>query len=190
MKCTICATEIENPTKYQKYKFKKDGRVYCCAECGKEYARRISSETMAKTNRKYASERMKKNNPMKNAITREKVSVKLKAIGHKPKIRGGNGQITIPQLLLATALGWEIEYPVKTLKKENYPSIYKIDIANPILKIGIEVDGSSHCALSRQAEDKKKVDLLNSLGWNILRFKNEEVLNNLSGCIDRVMSMI
>ena len=82
------------------------------------------------------------------------------------------------------------EYPVKTLKKENYPSIYKIDIANPILKIGIEVDGNSHCALSRQAEDKKKVDLLNSLGWNILRFKNEEVLNNLSGCIDRVMSLI
>ena len=133
---------------------------------------------------------MKKNNPMKNAITREKVSVKLKAIGHKPKIRGGNGQITNPQLLLATALGWEMEYPVKTLKKENYPSIYKIDIANPILKIGIEVDGNSHCALSRQAEYKKKVDLLNSLGWYILRFKYEEVLINLSCCIDRVMSMM
>lgn len=190
MKCSVCGEEIENPTKYQKYKFKKDGRVYCSPECGKEYARKISSITMAKTNRKYASERMKKNNPMKNPLVREKVSAKLKAIGHKPKIRGGNGQVTIPQLLLATALGWEMEVPVKTLGKEGCPTSYKIDIANPTLKIGIEVDGNSHCSLERQAEDKKKTECLTSLGWNIVRFKNEEVLNNLSGCIDKVVSMI
>lgn len=190
MKCSICGAEIENPTKYQKYKLKKDGRVYCSKECGKEYARRISSVTMAKTNRKYASERMKKNNPMKKPTIREKVSAKLKAIGHMPKIRGGNGQVTIPQLLLATALGWEMEYQVNTMKKQNYPPVYKIDIANPILKIGIEVDGGSHCPLARQEEDKKKTDFLNSQGWIILRFKNKEVMTDLTSCINKVMSMI
>ena len=114
-------------------------------------------------------------------------------MGHKPKIQGGNGRgPTIHQLALATALGWEMEVivPTKIKKGNGYPSCYKIDIGNPILRIGIEVDGSSHMALVRQEQDKRKDLFLISLGWKVLRFKNKEVEEDLQGCVQKVLSMI
>ena len=191
--CTVCGKPSILDQYYKVSKYNNHGRAYCSLDCSKEYCRKVSSETMAKTNRKYASERMIKNNPMKNPETREKVSTKLRAMGHKPKIQGGNGRgPTIYQLALSMALGWAMEVVVCTKegKGSGYPHCYKIDIGNPILKIGIEVDGSSHMALIRQAQDKKKDLFLTKKGWKILRFKNKEVENDLQGCVKKVMDLI
>ena len=136
---------------------------------------------------------MKANNPMKNAEIRAKVSATLKKINHQPKTRGGNGRgATIPQKMLANALGWQMEYAVKTEKPRGsgYPTCYKVDIANPEHKIAIEVDGSSHQALERQMQDKKKEALLISKGWKVIQFKNLGVIDNLEKCVQKVMSMI
>ena len=195
LNCFVCKKEMywEKMSKGQKDSLRRSGRIYCSRECSKEYCRVISSKTMAKTNRKYASERMKNNNPMKNKISREKMSATLKAIGHKPIIRGGNGYgPTVPQKLLANILKWDMELSIITNQKRGsgYPSCYKIDIADEILKIGIEVDGRSHGLLKKQAEDKKKTLFLNGLGWTILRFKNEEILKDLDSCVKKVLSII
>ena len=79
---------------------------------------------------------------------------------------------------------------VKTLRKSPYPTNYKIDIANVDLMIAIEVDGGSHTALVRQEQDKKKEEFLTGLGWRVLRFLNKEVEENLSGCVQKVLSII
>ncbi|MGL4543217.1 MAG: endonuclease domain-containing protein [Polymorphobacter sp.] len=55
--------------------------------------------------------------------------------------------------------------------------------------IAIEIDGRDHGALSRRANDIKKVSLLELLGWRVLRFSNGEVLNNLNGCVLAVSSI-
>ena len=139
MNCTVCGKEILKPTKSQKDRFRSCGRCYCSRECSKKYCAEISRQCMIATNKKYASERMKKNNPMSNPETREKVSQTLKRIGHKPKIQGGNGKPkTEPQILLSKKLNWDMEYVVKTSQKKNsgFPNHYKLDIANPLLKIG------------------------------------------------------
>jgi very-short-patch-repair endonuclease len=57
-----------------------------------------------------------------------------------------------------------------------YPNAYKVDIANPEMMLAIELDGSSHGPLERQAQDKKKVECLVRLGWRVLRISNEEAL--------------
>ena len=60
------------------------------------------------------------------------------------------------------------------------------DIANPELKIAIEVDGETHSSPKGRDRDNRKEGLLKEYGWKILRFKNEEILNDLIGCMQQV----
>lgn len=136
------------------------------------------------------SKRMTKNNPMAVAETREKVS---RALSGRPFSgeRMGNGHITKPQRILWQALGLgfkSLEYPVlmKEAKGENLPYCYKIDIALIKEKIAIEVDGASHKAYRVKKVDTKRTIALNSLGWRVVRFKNEEILNNLDSVVEKV----
>ena len=71
-----------------------------------------------------------------------------------------------------------------------YPPAYKVDIGSIPLKIAIEVDGFSHCSLARKELDKKKEKFLGGLGWTVLRFSNKEVLENLTKCVQMVLSTI
>jgi hypothetical protein len=118
-------------------------------------------------------------NPMHSACARNRVSQTLKEIGHMPKTQGGNGRgLTAAQRLAVTMLGsgWAPEYILKTKRKpyEGYPHHYKIDLANEVLKVAIEIDGGSHCSLERRAQDAKKDSLLRALGWRVLRLRNAE----------------
>jgi len=149
--------------------------------------------TNAAGNAAVTSARMKAKNPMAMPGVREQVKTSLRAMGWKPTVRKGNGTgPTVYQALLASALGWEMEIAVKTKKPRGsgYPTSYKLDIANEVLLIGVEVDGFSHQALSRQAQDIKKDALLRLLGWTVLRFTNKQVETDLAGCVQTVLSTI
>lgn len=164
--------------------------------CSQECRNLRRAQVVAETNRKYASERMKKNNPMRNPETREKVSKTLKEIGHKPSVQGGNGkQMPEPQKLLYSLLaskGFTTEYaiPTKMGRYSGYPTCYKVDLGNPKIKLAIEIDGFSHSAIKRQEQDKKKTAFLNTLGWQILRFSNAEVMNGTEKCMAQITSTI
>lgn len=191
--CAECQKVILTLTKNQKDRFRKNLPIYCAKNCSDKAKARISSILMAATNRKYASERMKRNNPMYRSEIREKVRLTLIAIGHRPVTRGGNGHIAPMELRLLTALdGWVGSYSVATKKGRGsgYPTCYKIDIANPSLMIAIEVDGASHGTLARKEQDKKKQMFLEERGWIVLRFTNKQVAENLEGCVQVVQSTI
>jgi very-short-patch-repair endonuclease len=51
-------------------------------------------------------------------------------------------------------------------------------------KLIIELDGKHH--QYRLKEDKHRTDILNSLGLNVIRFKNEEVITNLDDVILKI----
>lgn len=121
-------------------------------------------------------------NPMSNHQARLKMKERLREIKHRPIKRGGNGQLLpLAQLALLHALGegWESELavPTKMPKDSGYPTAYKLDIANPVMMIGIELDGGSHGSLERKTLDAKKTDLLVSLGWSVYRVSNERALH-------------
>lgn len=121
--------------------------------------------------------------PVKRSEFSNKTHQKLLASGYR-MLNGGNGRgPTRPQLLLSRVLGWPIEYIVPTKGLPGYPSHYKLDIANPELKIAIEVDGVSHLSKAIQAKDIKKTRFLEERGWTVLRFRNAEVLENLSAVL-------
>lgn len=172
------------------------GRAYCSDKCKAAVVRATNSRTMSRTNNRDSailSARMTERNPMRSAETREKVSKTLSAMGHKPRTRGGNGTgPTEMEQRLRDALpqGWEIGAVVRTGRKRasGYPGHYKLDLAFAPLKLAVEVDGFSHTAMSRKAQDAKKQAFLESLGWCVLRFTNREVQTDLGRCVQEIAS--
>lgn len=125
-------------------------------------------------------ERLKKLNPRSRPEVQQKISQVLRDMQHRPLVRGGNGRgPTRPQLLLHLALGdgWELEFKVLTnIRRPKWPASYRIDVANPVLRIAIEVDGGSHCSKKNQEIDRRKTRFLRSRGWKVLRFWNADIL--------------
>jgi hypothetical protein len=176
--CQVCGVMYEHPN---------PKKMTCSQKC--RYS--ICAEKMAETNRRLASARMKARNPMRSQAIRDKVRATLVAMNHKPRTRGGNGTgPTAAQKMLADALGWEMEraIPTKIPGGFGFPTAYKVDIANAEKMVAVEVDGNSHCAIARKAQDKKKMQVLASLGWTVLRFTNRAVTEDLAGCVQTVLS--
>ena len=124
---------------------------------------------------------------------REKATASLIAAGHKPKTRGGNGKPpSLPEQRLASALGrpWRpVVVPTGGRIPGLRPTHYKIDLGHEELKIAIELDGNSHLMKVRKAADKRKDEFLRSQGWSVLRFLNEEILNDLVSVLQKVKKL-
>jgi very-short-patch-repair endonuclease len=58
---------------------------------------------------------------------------------------------------------------------------YIVDFCAPREKLIIEVDGSQH--LDHEKQDAERTDYLHSRGYHVIRFWNNEVMNNLDGVI-------
>lgn len=132
-----------------------------------------------------ASRRMAGRNPMRNAATREKVSASLRRMGHGPRVRGGNGtgptraEATLSEVFPEAVSQFVVR--TKGAEGEKLPNHYKVDLAFPGKRLAVEVDGHSHNSLSRKAQDAKKARALESLGWAVLRFTNQQVADDLEG---------
>lgn len=179
--CNECGTTFL-ASAYQLQRVKNSLPSYCSRACSSLAVGRKSSETMRNTNLKYASARMKLNNPMHKEGVREKVSATLKLIGHAPKVRGGNGrpptkaEVALHEMF--SGFGFENQSIVPTgVHGGIYPNHYKIDCGNQKLKIAIEADGASHSARDRKLQDAKKDEFLRGQGWVVFRFSNEQILN-------------
>jgi hypothetical protein len=174
---------------------KRLGRAYCSEACKKRYHSKRSAETMRATNLRYRDaivRRMIERNPMADHKNIETMVAKTK--GRTFLGRGGNGQPTKQQLLLHDHTGLPMEHPI-SLKAarghfESVPKNYKVDLADPRVKLAIEVDGKSHRLRKWRFLDQRKTAILGFLGWHVLRFTNEEVDADLSGRLLRIWSTI
>lgn len=119
-------------------------------------------------------------NPTSRLDVREKLSRKLRDIGHKPCVHGGNGRgPTEAQQAMASVLdsSWVVEYALSLGPRQaGYPTHYKLDLANLAMRVAIEVDGRSHYSEVKKAQDEKKAEKLASLGWDVLHFWNWDIL--------------
>ena len=153
----------------------------------------IQKETLAKTSEKYKISSMGKN-ILKETISNNNKLGKTGNMegkyygGNLAKNRGGNGKgLTEPQQILLGALGdgWFPEYKVKSTKEQrlqlNASNVYKIDIANPELKIAVELDRSLKTA---SAVYYKKDKVLTELGWKVYHYQNHYVVNNLDEIVE------
>jgi len=193
LSCFMCGNPVEGPRRRLQEYIRK-GRAYCSGSCSTEFLRINSSTTMAATNRKYASARMTKKNPMASDACILKMKATKSANGtlnRAPKGRGGNGKVSVIQESLAKALGWGMEHvvPLGMGRGNGYPTHYKIDIAEPETMIAIEVDGHSHHNKIARERDARKEAKLREMGWQVLRFTNRQVREDLTGCVDAVLAV-
>lgn len=157
----------------------------CSSVCAKIHV----SNTMARTNRKYASDRMIERNPMRHQEIRNKVSSTLRAMKHKPPVQGGNGK-DLPAaekelIRVLSVFGFVPQYAIPTgvPRGMGYPTCYKPDMAHPVLKIAVEADGRSHESVARKAQDEKKDTFLRCKGWTVLRFTNEQIMTDVQSVV-------
>ena len=108
--------------------------------------------------------------------------------------RGGNGELTKPQKLLAKMTGLPTEYAIRTAPvKGRFPSLphcYKVDLADPASRTAIEVDGNSHLTRKWRFLDARKTEILEALGWSVIRFRNEEVMGHPEAVVAHLMAFI
>lgn len=132
--------------------------------------------------------------PEQMLARRKRSSDILRAIGHKPCVRGGNGTgKTKPEEILLAMLPEAVwNYPVRTGMKSGsgFPTCYKLDVAIPRLMLGIEADGNSHNHIPRREQDAKKVAFLKTLGWTVVRFRNELIIENPNAVLSELTRLI
>ncbi|WP_093452274.1 endonuclease domain-containing protein [Sphingomonas sp. YR710] len=63
---------------------------------------------------------------------------------------------------------------------------YIIDFACREAKLAIELDGSQH--LDTTAYDERRSDYLASLGWKVIRYWNGDIIENLDGVVQQILS--
>ena len=67
---------------------------------------------------------------------------------------------------------------------------YIVDFACPAHRPAIEVDGPSHSFDDAITRDKTRTGYLNDEGWQVLRFSNEEVIQNIDECCRRILAVL
>lgn len=65
-----------------------------------------------------------------------------------------------------------------------------VDFYCPKLKLVIEVDGDIHCTENAQEYDRQRTEILEGYGLKVIRFTNEEVLQNLAGVVEVIEGLI
>jgi very-short-patch-repair endonuclease len=64
---------------------------------------------------------------------------------------------------------------------------YIVDFACPEKKLVIEIDGSHHGEALQAEADRTRDATLQSLGWTVLRFWNDDVLRDVAGVCQHVV---
>ena len=103
----------------------------------------------------------------------------LKEFARRNRINPTDAEIILWQSLRDRALG------IKFFRQYIIAD-YIVDFASLQANLIIEVDGAYHSELEQQRYDIGRTERLESLGFKVLRFTNEEVLNQ----IDRVLNTI
>jgi very-short-patch-repair endonuclease len=61
---------------------------------------------------------------------------------------------------------------------------YVSDFCSPKMKLIIELDGSQH--LEQQNYDKQRTEYFESQGYKVIRFWNNEIINNIENVLQRI----
>lgn len=65
---------------------------------------------------------------------------------------------------------------------------YIVDFACPSHKLIVELDGSQHGADVAAARDAARTEKLSSLGWAVIRFWNDDVLRDIDGVCQHIVT--
>ena len=73
-------------------------------------------------------------------------------------------------------------------RRQHAVSRFVVDFYCATAKLVVELDGAVHDTSEQAGRDAERTDVLNRLGLTVLRFPNEEVANNLSAVLTRILT--
>ncbi len=76
----------------------------------------------------------------------------------------------------------------KKFRRQHPVGNYILDFACIEARLAIEVDGSQHSEMKSQ--DNLRTAWLETQGWKVLRFWNNEVLQNIEGVLEKVLNTL
>ena len=76
------------------------------------------------------------------------------------------------------------------IRRQHIVSQYILDFAYLDCRLAIELDGEYHTDADQQHDDAVRTKNLEALGWHVLRFTNEQILNNLDEVLAKIKSAI
>ena len=182
--------------KSEKY---KDEKNKSCIHCGKNFDNPLKlgghiTHCLLNPNKILTS--IKLSNAIKGRKLskehKEKISISRKKYldenpGKIPYLLNHSSKESYPEGLFKKALvdnkiiGWDQEFPFKR---------YSLDFAFVDLKIDVEIDGSTHSLEKVKIKDIERTKKLKEEGWEIIRFSDYEVKNEIKKCIDRLKKII
>ena len=71
-------------------------------------------------------------------------------------------------------------------RRQHVVGPYVLDFCCPLSWLVVEVDGDIHDVPEHEAYDSVRSDYLNAKGFRVIRFRNEEVLNELPRVLQRI----
>jgi very-short-patch-repair endonuclease len=75
-----------------------------------------------------------------------------------------------------------------SFRRQHPAGPYTLDFYCPQLRLAIELDGGQHNEPLQQSRDQQRNDWLGSRGVTVLRFWNNDVTQNLRGCLELIKS--
>ncbi len=72
-----------------------------------------------------------------------------------------------------------------TFRRQHAVGVYIPDFSSPKAKLIIELDGSQH--LDQREYDEERTQYLESQGYNVIRFWNHQVMNDIEGTIRAII---
>lgn len=75
-----------------------------------------------------------------------------------------------------------------TFRRQHAVGNYIPDFYSPKTRLIIELDGSQH--LEQEEYDEERTKYLNSLGYKVIRFWNNDVMNNIDGVILAIIQAV
>ena len=74
----------------------------------------------------------------------------------------------------------------KKFRRQYGVGSYSLDFYCPELRLGIELDGATHDNPVAYTHDQKRTEFIRSQNIKIIRFQNNDVLNNLNGVVEEI----
>jgi very-short-patch-repair endonuclease len=73
-------------------------------------------------------------------------------------------------------------------RRQHFIAPFVVDFCCPECWLVIELDGGQHA--ERVEADRRRTEFLMAQGYRVVRFWNNEVLTNMEGVMDRVLSIL
>ncbi len=152
--------------RFDVHPYRKNTAYYCSIKCSKLD---MSKETRKKISN--SIKKLQKENPKihPNYVLAQK--------GHMTKI-----EKLIKNKLVKRKIPFKVQYKVLS---------YWLDFAFPEIRLGVECDGKRwHSTKEQLAKDWKRDKKLAKNGWTIIRFDEEQIMEDVEGCMQNIEYLI